>query len=159
MVGSVGGILVAVTADQTLETLERVLPRMVMPVRVAVQVPIQSLGEWLDPLRSANPYGLFRVMTRERPEITVEGSDDGVIWKAYRFRWKPGELDRRPRFATPHMPRLDWQMWFAALAGDCRATRGSFGSKNDSSRVLPRFLPCSGRIRSPTGHLDIFAHD
>ena len=59
-------------------------------------------------------------MTTERPEITVEGSDDGETWKPYRFRWKPGELDRRPRFATPHMPRLDWQMWFAALGGDCR---------------------------------------
>ena len=61
------------------------------------------------------PYGLFAVMTTERPEITVEGSDDGETWKPYRFRWKPCELDRRPRFTTPHMPRLDWQMWFAAL--------------------------------------------
>ncbi len=119
--GIVGGILIAVTADQTLETLEPVWPWVVIPVRVVIPVPIQMLGEWLDPLRSANPYGLFRVMTRERPEITVEGSDDGVNWKPYRFRWKPGELDGRPRFATPHMPRLDWQMWFAALAGDCRA--------------------------------------
>ncbi len=112
VVGFLGGILVAVTAGQTLET---VWPSAVVPV------PIQMVGEWLEPLRSANPYGLFRVMTRERLEITVEGSDDGVNWKPYRFRWKPGELDRAPRFATPHMPRLDWQMWFAALAGDCRA--------------------------------------
>ena len=43
-----------------------------------------------------------------------------MSWKPYQFRWKPGELDRRPRFTTPHMPRLDWQLWFAALAGDCR---------------------------------------
>ena len=85
-------------------------------------VPIQVVGQWLEPLRSANAYGLSRVMTTERPEITVEGSDDGVSWKSYRFHWKPGELDRRPRFAMPHMPRLDWQMWFAALSGDCRVT-------------------------------------
>lgn len=60
-------------------------------------------------------YGLFSVMTTERREIVLEGSDDGENWKAYEFRWKPGEPSRRPAFATPHMPRLDWQMWFAAL--------------------------------------------
>ena len=26
----------------------------------------------------------------------------------------------RPRLRYFHLPRLDWQMWFAALAGDCR---------------------------------------
>jgi hypothetical protein len=45
----------------------------------------------------------------------VEGSDDGKTWKAYEFRWKPGTLARRPAFTGLHMPRLDWQMWFAAL--------------------------------------------
>ena len=69
------------------------------------------------PLRSFNAYGLFEIMTTERPEILVEGSLDGVEWRPYRFRWKPGPLDRRPGFAGPHMPRLDWQMWFAALGG------------------------------------------
>jgi hypothetical protein len=69
----------------------------------------------LAPLRTINGYGLFRVMTTERREIILEGSDDGVHWEAYEFRWKPGEIHRRPRFVAPHMPRLDWQMWFAAL--------------------------------------------
>jgi uncharacterized membrane protein YphA (DoxX/SURF4 family) len=62
-----------------------------------------------------NNYGLFAVMTRERPEIVIEGSNDGTTWLPYEFRWKPGDIRRRPEFATPHMPRLDWQMWFAAL--------------------------------------------
>ena len=62
-----------------------------------------------------NGYGLFGSMTTERPELIVEGSDDGTQWKAYEFKWKPGDVTRRPRFCTPHMPRLDWQMWFAAL--------------------------------------------
>src|SRR5262249_6446036 len=39
----------------------------------------------------------------------------------YRFRWKPCELDRGPRFTPFHLPRLDWQMWFAALGGNCRS--------------------------------------
>jgi hypothetical protein len=74
-----------------------------------------SLYRFLAPLRSSNGYGLFAVMTTSRPEIVVEGSQDGVIWRAYEFRWKPGDPLRRPRFVAPHQPRLDWQMWFAAL--------------------------------------------
>jgi predicted DCC family thiol-disulfide oxidoreductase YuxK len=67
------------------------------------------------PFRCFNSYGLFAAMTHSRPEIVVEGSDDGLTWKAYEFRYKPGELTRAPPFVAPHMPRLDWQMWFAAL--------------------------------------------
>jgi predicted DCC family thiol-disulfide oxidoreductase YuxK len=62
-----------------------------------------------------NSYGLFRQMTEKRPEIIIEGSDDGTNWKPYEFRWKPGDVSRPPRFCTPHQPRLDWQMWFEAL--------------------------------------------
>lgn len=65
--------------------------------------------------RSFNGYGLFAVMTTERREIVVEGSADGVNWRAYEFRWKPGDVSQRPRLVAPHQPRLDWQMWFAAL--------------------------------------------
>jgi hypothetical protein len=62
-----------------------------------------------------NNYGLFAVMTTERREIIVEGSDDGQTWLPYEFKWKPGDVRRRPGFTGLHMPRLDWQMWFAAL--------------------------------------------
>jgi predicted DCC family thiol-disulfide oxidoreductase YuxK len=70
------------------------------------------------PFRSVGTYGLFAVMTTSRPEIVVEGSADGVKWLPYEFRWKPGDPNRRPAFVAPHQPRLDWQMWFAAL-GRC----------------------------------------
>ena len=59
-------------------------------------------------------------MTVKRPEIIVEGSDDRVHWRPYGFRYKPGDPDRRPPFVAPHMPRLDWQMWFAALDQEAR---------------------------------------
>jgi hypothetical protein len=75
-----------------------------------------SVVRWAQPFRIASPYGLFAVMTTSRPEIEVEGSEDGVHWSAYRFRYKPGDPVRRPSFVAPHMPRLDWQMWFAALS-------------------------------------------
>ncbi len=76
---------------------------------------IESLAGYLQSFRIVSGYGLFRVMTKTRPEITVEGSADGVDWLPYEFRWKPGGLDRPPRWNAPHQPRLDWQMWFAAL--------------------------------------------
>lgn len=70
----------------------------------------------ITPLSSVNSYGLFRVMTTSRPEIIIEGSHDGRTWLAYEFKFKPGSLSRRPGFVAPHQPRLDWQMWFAALS-------------------------------------------
>ena len=74
-----------------------------------------ALARWAEPLRSVNRYGLFAVMTTRRPEIVVEGSNDGNTWKEYEFRWKAGDVRRRPAFVAPHQPRVDWQMWFAAL--------------------------------------------
>ncbi len=69
----------------------------------------------VEPFRIVNSYGLFAVMTTERTEIIVEGSADGVEWKPYEFPYKPGDLLRAPPVVEPHQPRLDWQMWFAAL--------------------------------------------
>jgi len=69
----------------------------------------------VQPMRSINGYGLFRTMTTKRPEIVVEGTSDGEQWTEFVFRWKPGDPARRPGFVQPHMPRLDWLMWFAAL--------------------------------------------
>ncbi len=74
-----------------------------------------ELFGWVAPFRSVNGYGLFRSMTVERPEIAVEGSADGITWTEVPFRWKAGDPQRAPGFVQPHMPRLDWQMWFAAL--------------------------------------------
>lgn len=70
---------------------------------------------WLEPFHSFSNYGLFADMTTLRPEIIIEGSYDGKNWLAYEFKYKPGDLDQRPRFVEPYHPRLDWQMWFAAL--------------------------------------------
>jgi len=82
-----------------------------------VPAAVTSLEAYVDPFRSLNRYGLFAVMTTRRPEIVIEASDDGVTWKGYAFKYKPGDdLTRRPSFCTPHMPRLDWQLWFAALS-------------------------------------------
>jgi hypothetical protein len=82
----------------------------------------ERFPRWLGPVypfSTFNNYGLFAVMTTERPEINLEASRDGESWQPYVFRYKPGPLGRAPVWAAPHQPRLDWQMWFAAL-GDYR---------------------------------------
>ena len=77
---------------------------------------------WIAPFRSVNTYGLFADMTESRPEIIVEGSNDRITWQTYQFRWKPGDLTAAPKWVAPHQPRLDWQMWFAALQGSYQRT-------------------------------------
>ena len=78
--------------------------------------PILAIYRAVSPFHLVNTYGLFQVMTTERPEITLEGSQDGVNWEAYKFKYKVGAPSVAPPFVAPHQPRLDWQMWFAALS-------------------------------------------
>ena len=54
-------------------------------------------------------------MTKTRPEITLQGSNDGEIWQDYTFHHKPGPENQWPTLIAPLQPRIDWQMWFAAL--------------------------------------------
>ena len=77
--------------------------------------PLVAIYGRLQSLRIVNGYGLFRVMTKDRDEIVIEGSADGIDWLPYEFKWKPGDVKRAPGWCAPHQPRLDWQMWFAAL--------------------------------------------
>jgi predicted DCC family thiol-disulfide oxidoreductase YuxK len=75
----------------------------------------QAIDRGVEPLHIVSSYGLFAVMTTKRHEIVMEGSYDGLDWREYGFKYKPGDVARRPPWNSPHQPRLDWQMWFAAL--------------------------------------------
>jgi predicted DCC family thiol-disulfide oxidoreductase YuxK len=79
--------------------------------------PENALVQIAAPFQIANTYGLFASMTITRPEIVVQGSNDGVTWLDYEFPYKPGDLRQPPHWVAPYQPRLDWQMWFAALSG------------------------------------------
>jgi hypothetical protein len=57
-------------------------------------------------------FHVFPNMQIERHELQIEGSDDGIEWKVYEFKYKPGALDEKPAFIIPHQPRLDWMIWF-----------------------------------------------
>lgn len=77
--------------------------------------PLKSVLRLTSAFSVVNNYGPFAVMTTVRPEIIVQGSQDGEHWQTYPFKYKPGDLDRCLGWNVPHQPRLDWQMWFAAL--------------------------------------------
>ena len=113
------GTLVSVPVLRDLVLAAVVGPLAIMALAEVCMIPIPAPGlRWMElvgPLRIVNSYGLFAVMTTTRPEILVEGSNDGENWQAYEFRDKPGDVRRAPPIVAPHQPRLDWQMWFAAL--------------------------------------------
>ena len=96
------------------------------------------------PFRTVNGYGLFAVMTTTRPEIVIEGSNDGTEWKSYEFKYKPGDLRKHPSFVEPHQPRLDWQMWFAAL--------GNYQSNDWFVPFCTRLLDGSPEVLSLLAH-------
>jgi predicted DCC family thiol-disulfide oxidoreductase YuxK len=91
------------------------LSRMVETFSGEPVEPLHAIVKYTAPLEIVNSYGLFATMTTSRPEIIVEGSMDGETWRSYSFPYKVGDVARAPRWAEPHQPRLDWQMWFAAL--------------------------------------------
>ena len=110
--GEVAGFVVGSFA---LVTVFVGLVQLRMTFGSGVSAPAMWVAREIAPLRLVNTYGLFAVMTTTRPEIIVEGSDDAVHWSEYGFKYKPGDVMRAPRWNIPHQPRLDWQMWFAAL--------------------------------------------
>ena len=80
----------------------------------------QLMNASFDPLDLVNTYGAFGTVGKERFEIVFEGTEDAMIngdtvWKEYEFKAKPGDPDRRPPFIAPYQPRIDWQIWFAAM--------------------------------------------
>ena len=109
----------------------------------------------IQPLRITNGYGLFAVMTTRRAEIEIQGSLDARNWQAYAFRYKPGDVRAPLRWVIPHQPRLDWQMWFAALSSaertpwfgnllvrllNAEPTVLELLDKNPFARAPPRFV-------------------
>lgn len=81
----------------------------------------QMMNASFDPLDLVNTYGAFGAVGKERFEIVFEGTSDTAItgdtvWKEYEFKAKPGDPNRRPPFIAPYQPRIDWQIWFAAMA-------------------------------------------
>jgi hypothetical protein len=75
-------------------------------------VQLYGLSNVASSYEMADPTSISHV---QRPEIVLQGSDDGKTWHTYEFAYKPTDVHVNPSFVAPHQPRLDWQMWFAAL--------------------------------------------
>jgi hypothetical protein len=80
----------------------------------------QIMNTSFDPLELVNTYGAFGTVGRERLNVVFEGTeaeppDSNSDWQPYLYAALPVELESRPRQIAPYQPRLDWQMWFAAM--------------------------------------------
>jgi Lipase maturation factor len=83
--------------------------------------PNQIMNTSFDPLDLVNTYGAFGTVGRQRLNIVFEGTDsddpdDNAEWKPYHYKGLPVDLDKMPPQIAPYQLRLDWQMWFAAMA-------------------------------------------
>lgn len=83
----------------------------------ALQARLAPVAAFTTTVRSVNAYHLFAQMTMIRREPVIEGTVDGVVWRPYHLRWKPGPVERAPAFVAPHQPRVDFQLWFLLLGG------------------------------------------
>lgn len=80
----------------------------------------QVMNTSFNQLSIVNTYGAFGSVGRERYELVVEGTNDAVltentVWKHYEFRAKPTSVNRALPVIAPYQPRIDWQIWFAAM--------------------------------------------
>ena len=131
---SLGFMACVVLVPLSATTMSSVAPSSIIPRQV--HEVANKLRE--SHLTIASGYGLFRSMTGvwpgqgsfpkdaefgvyipsvvARPEILIQGREgEEGDWKPIEFSYKPGDLDEAPRWVAPLQPRLDWQMWFAAL--------------------------------------------
>ncbi len=81
----------------------------------------QRMNASFDHYHLVNTYGAFGRIERTRFELVVEGTRDPDLteqtrWQEYEFKGKPGDPRRMPRQWAPWHLRLDWMMWFAAIA-------------------------------------------
>ncbi|MGD2075566.1 MAG: lipase maturation factor family protein [Gammaproteobacteria bacterium] len=74
--------------------------------------PVAKALGYLRPYHIVHNYHIFPTMPTERLELIIEGSLDGREWRTYEFKYKPGDVMRRPEVIAPHHPRVDWMMWF-----------------------------------------------
>ncbi len=80
------------------------------------QIMNTSFNQW----SLVNTYGAFGAVGKARGELFVEGTTDEIItskteWRAYEFKGKPTDIYKTPPIIAPYQPRIDWQIWFAAM--------------------------------------------
>jgi hypothetical protein len=72
----------------------------------------------ISPFRVVNGYGVFppAAVPPVRNIPVFEGSNDGVTWKAYKYRHMPFESHERGQFVAPYQARIDMAICYS-IAG------------------------------------------
>ena len=132
---------------QLMETFSLRIPR-----------PAADALSWIAPFGIVNTYGLFAVMTTSRPEIVVEGSNDGSDMARIRLQIQA----RRPQTRTPLGPAASAQARLADVVRRARKlpgaalvrefhgslARGPPGSSRVAGHESVPFLPSAVRPRT-----------
>jgi Lipase maturation factor len=94
-----------------------------LSIRPAINLlsPGQIMNTSFDPFDLVNTYGAFGTVGKERLNLVIEGTTDNdstnkAHWKPYIYKGLPVLPNRRPPQIAPYQLRLDWQLWFAAMA-------------------------------------------
>ncbi|NDA25516.1 MAG: lipase maturation factor family protein [Verrucomicrobia bacterium] len=149
---SLAAILQLSVAFPVLLATAGLTPRMALPL-------LGSVERIFAPWHLTSGYGLFAVMTVRRPELVLEHSRNGIDWQPLLFRYKAGPPDRLPPQIAPFQPRLDWQMWFAALSAERGQLPGWFAEfvkkLRAGSPAVTGLLAAGQSKLSPDGYLRI----
>jgi len=91
-----------------------------IPVIINLFSRYQFMNTSFNQFYLVNTYGAFGSVGRKRYELIIQGTNDEIInaetkWKEYEFKAKPGNIHRRLPIIAPYQPRIDWQIWFAAM--------------------------------------------
>lgn len=87
-----------------------------VPAVANILSPTQVMNASFDPFNLVNSYGAFGAVTKQRPELIVQGSRTGESWKTYDVPAKPDSPKEPLPVVAPYQPRLAWQFWFAAMS-------------------------------------------
>lgn len=82
---------------------------------------------WIAPFRIVNGYGVFPPHSAPPVRLTpvLEGSDDGVTWKQYRYRFMPSAPESRPPVIAPYHARFDQWTYYVTMGMDSSSLFGS----------------------------------
>ena len=108
----------------------------------------------------SNKYHVFPTVNQQRTELIIEGTADGRAWSAYKFKYKPDDLNKTLAVVIPHHPRLDWMLWFVPLHPDFTPWFENFlGALLDNSPAVTAQLAHNPFTNSPPIAVKVTAFD
>ena len=108
----------------------------------------------------SNKYHVFPTVNQQRTELLIEGTADGRSWWAYKFKYKPDDLNKTLAVVIPHHPRLDWMLWFVPLHPEFTPWFENFlGALLDNSPAVTAQLAHNPFTDSPPTAVKVTAFD